>query len=203
MPNGDNNIVSDFHARVCLYAYWDRVLSRRTRFFGAAAVTNAALIELFSRIGVNLLVSRFTREFLASVGGVLERMNVEWARRIATGSMQVENLDNRMIVAEQAVVQDCLARLHYIDCAAYAGTVVEIDRVLAWARCGGSPARWLCARTAYATVLQHVADELGRSASFAVQNDREAIGRMLIRHLRGAELTERSPYPLIHASNER
>jgi hypothetical protein len=193
MSSGNKNIVSDFRARACLYARWDQLLSMRTRFFGAAAVTNAALIELFSRIGVSLFVSSFTREFLASVGGVLEHMNMEWARRIAAGSMQAENLDSRMIAAEQAVVQDCLAGLRYTDCAAYASTVVEIDRVLTWARCAGSPAQWLSARTAYATVLQHAADELGRSASFAVQNDREIIGLMLIRHLQGAALTSALP----------
>jgi hypothetical protein len=199
MHAADNGVVSDFRARACLYAHWDQLLSRRTRFFGAAAVTNAALIELFSRIGVSFFVSRFTCEFLASVGRVLESMNVECAQRIAAGSIRAENLDDRMIAAEQTTLQDCLTRLRHIDRGAYANTVVEIDRVLTFARCTGSPATWLPARTVYAAALQHAADELGRSASFAVQNDRETIGRMLIRHLRAAAAAERRACPVIQA----
>jgi hypothetical protein len=151
-------------------------------------VTNTALAELFSRFGVHLFVSRFTSEFLASVGYLLECMNTEWARRILAGAIEADDLDEQIIAAEQTAVQNCLTRLHYADGAGYANTVVEIDRVLTFAGCGGSPGKPSSGLTAYSTVLQHAAAQLGRSASFAVQNDRETIGRMLVRYLRGVAI---------------
>jgi hypothetical protein len=184
----DIDLVGEFRSRARLYAVWDRRLWKCTRFFGAAAVTNTALVELFSRYGVDFFVSRFTSEFLASVGCLLERMNMELAGRIAAGAIEADNLDDQLIASEQSAVQNCLAHLHSIDGAGYANTVVEIDRVLTFARCAGSPRKWFSGRAAYARVLQHVADQLGRSASFALQNDRETIGRMLVRHLRGSAL---------------
>jgi hypothetical protein len=194
----DIDIVGEFRSRARLYAAWDRRLSKRTRFFGAAALTNTALAELFSRFGVQLFVSRFTSEFLASVGYLLERMNMEWARGISAGAIEADDLDQQIIAAEQTAVQNCLTRLHCVDRAGYANTVVEIDRVLTLAGCAGSPGKPFSGLTAYATVLQHVADQLGRSASFAVQNDRETIGRMLVRYLRGIAIGRCLDSPHIH-----
>jgi hypothetical protein len=195
----NTDVVEEFRSRARLYAAWDRRLSKRTRFFGAAAVTNTGLAELFSRFGVHLFVSRFTSEFLAAVGYLLERMNMEWARRISAGAIEADDLDERIIAAEQTAVQDCLTRLYYVDSAGYANTVVEIDRVLTFAGWADSPGKPSSGLTAYVTVLQHAADHLGRSASFAVQNDRETIGRMLVRYLRGVATGRCLDCPHIHA----
>ncbi len=177
-------VLEDLRCRVRLYANLHRRLAHRTRFFSAAAATNAVLVELFSKAAVRLWLEPCTSGFLLSVGRTLEEFNTRAALRLERDVTRESGLDDKMVAIEQSAVETMLRHLALTDAVGHAVTVVQMNRLL---RLAGPfyPASWLGSevRSAYGRVLQSVARELGRPISFALQEDRESIGRALIRSL--------------------
>jgi hypothetical protein len=178
-------LIIRFQRRADLYADWDRRLAPRTRFFAAAAVTNALLFDLFSGFGVNLWVSQVTATFLMHLGQWLEQINVGFARRIETGLVDSGNLDRQMVAMEQREVQGQLEALKLRDPRGYAITILQINRLMRVAGLNPTPARLLANGTTYCEVLRVVRAQLGRPASFGRCQDRECIGQALIGRMRG------------------
>jgi hypothetical protein len=65
-----------FAARVELYSEWDRQLHSRTRFFGAAALVNAALAELWPRCALARFAYRPGLTFLATLGEYFQTFKI-------------------------------------------------------------------------------------------------------------------------------
>jgi len=159
-------------------------LAARTRFFGAAAVTNAALVELFSIRGERICLSGRTSGFLSKVGTALELANLEMGHRIMGAIRVQEDLDAEMVAAEQARVEQMLRLLECADPSAYAVTVAQMNRLLSLVSSTAALPKWFSNGATYAWVLRNVGDHLRRPLSFACQSDRERIGQTLIRRLR-------------------
>ena len=172
----------EFASRARRYAQLDQRLASQTRFFAAAAVTNAALAQLCAHRLRPVCVSDSTLAFLSSTGCFLESRNLRWAERIQR-SNPAAHVDRRLVVMEQLLLERVLlgARMAYAE--QYDGFVQQVDRMLGWLTRGvplpRSPS--LCAFT---EVLQSVAGDIGRPASFAICDDRIRIGYSLIRYLR-------------------
>jgi hypothetical protein len=175
---------SEFAARAGLYAEWDRKLHPKTRFFGAAAVTNAALVELCSL--------RYSKRWLGPAAGLLstigrhlERLNIEIAERILHGTQSSADLDRSLVVLEQAALEQVLQQearrtpggshvdaIHQIN-----GLLLCVEWWSVW-----PSNRWPCAQL-YRHVLRAVRVNLGRRPNFAALSDRVNIGHTLIRAL--------------------
>jgi hypothetical protein len=178
-------VLDDFRHRARLYANWDARLAAKTRFFGAAAVTNAALVELFSVRGERICLSGRTSEFLSKVGRALEIANIEMGHRIM-GAIRVQgDLDAEMVAAEQARVEQMLRLLECADPPGYAATVAQMNRLLSFLSSTVAVPKWFSNGATYGRVLRIVTEHLARSPTFARQSDRERIGQTLIRQLRG------------------
>jgi hypothetical protein len=176
--------VNDFARRAQLYAHLDQNLAQRTRFFGAAALTNSMLAGLFSRHTSVLTVSAATGRFLHLLGGYLEDFNLERVRRIHAAEAAGERLDVVMVQSEQAEVQDQLDRLELSNASTHKVVLTQLDRIL------NSP-EWLAAcanryagTTTYRSVLRNVRTQLGRPIQFGDRLHRECIGESLIGALR-------------------
>jgi hypothetical protein len=176
--------VSDFARRARLYRALDRRLAARTRFFGAAALTNQALAELFSRPAGRLCVSAATFDFLARLGHYLESINTGQAVSMQDAAGHGETLDQAMVSLEQSEVQAHLERLQRSDPGAHETTVLQLNRLLTTATLRAVPPSLFPSAANYAQVLRAVGAELGHTVSFARQKDRECIGQTLIRRLR-------------------
>jgi hypothetical protein len=176
-------VLLEFAARARLYADWDRKLRGRTRFFGAAAVTNAALVELCSLKGSQRLLGNAAGGLLSAVGRRLERLNTECAKRIERGSLRDRDLDRLLIVMEQTTVERVLQQNVQLAPNCNEQAVEQINRLLSWVERWA----WLSGRwpngCIYSDVLRQVRDELGRQPDFAVLGDRVGIGQALIRSL--------------------
>ena len=166
--------------RIRLYWKWDRQVSHHTRFFGAAALTNILLAELFYGPAAMLLLTR-TRHFLQYAGSSLERLNMRAVQGLQSHRFCAPDLDARLVALEQAALERLLRGLEKTNPATYSLAVYQMDWLLA--RSG-----WLCrdpfaanpAACLYQEVLQQVRAEVGRPIRFALQSDRERIGRTLI-----------------------
>jgi hypothetical protein len=176
----------DFSRRAQLYACLDQSLAQRTRFFGAAALTNSVLAVLFSRGTLLLTVSSATGEFLRRLGSSLEDFNLERVRLLEGAVSSGESLDVAMVQSEQAQVQDRLTRLKLYSTSVHGAVITELDRIL-------NSCRWLatcgsrCAGVAaYRSALPRVRAELGCAIHFEDRFHRECIGGTLIGQLRGA-----------------
>ena len=183
------DLLPQLRRRACLYAGWDRLLSRRTRFFGAAAVTNAALWEFFSTAVGRVWLKPPAVQFLSMAGRFLERLNLEAAACIHARAAPRIDLDESMVVTEQAAVESMLRRLRSRDSPSHTATLFEMNRLLALAgsSSGGSvfsltPS--LSSVSTYHLVLARVEQQLCRPARFGLRSDRERIGHTLIRLLR-------------------
>jgi hypothetical protein len=180
-------LFDDFRTRIHLYNTWDFRLGHYTRFFGAAAATNALLAKVCTYH--RYLVSPSTLDFLSEVGATLQEVNIRVAHSIASGSVSPAVLDDTIIHIEQSVLELKLRNLAVVNEHAHQRVVRQIDRLLNCYRLGiilslnGCPNLRL-----YRAVLKRVAVELGRPASFSSQLDRVLIGRGLVNHLRQQEL---------------
>ena len=182
-------LLTDLRRRIYLYSLWDERLWMRTRFFGAAAVTNAALWELFSKAAGRVWLKGPALRSLTTLGCILERLNIHTASRIEADAIQGADLDEVLVATEQAAVESMLRRLKSTDSTGHAVTLSEMNRLLAFsgsASAGSvlSFARLFSSGLAYHVVLARVEQQLCRPPSFALQSDRERIGLTLIRLLR-------------------
>jgi hypothetical protein len=201
-------MLAEFRRRAGIYSDWDARLSHHTRFFAAAAFTNAALAELFAWWSGRLLLSRIAASFLSEVGLVLEQQNLRLARQITDQRPASPDLDGSIIRWEQDAVEVMLCRLRCLNVATHQHVILQINRLLQRVRTG-CPARWFFPYAVqYAQVLRGACSELGRPTDFAIQADRELIGLTLIarlssdqnyrnsnEHHRPVDVSSRAPVP--------
>jgi hypothetical protein len=176
-------MLSEFVARVRLYAHWDDRLRSRTRFFAAAAATNAALVELCSLRCSQHWIVNAGLELLAVIGRQLEGLNIVTARDLERGALPNMDLDTSLITLEQTALERVLHREIARSPHNYGQAIRQINRLLFWVeQCAWSRERWPSGYL-YRNVLRRVRGELGRRPDFAVLRDRVIIGRALIHML--------------------
>lgn len=181
-----------FRQRATRYREMDERLACRTRFFGAAAIVNAALAEIHARQWARLCAGEAAWRLLIELGGRLEDINLQWAERLLRQQTWPRagddtHLDRVMVMLEQREVERLLERRRRADAGAHQSLLLRIDRVLHWgmqsAR-SGSCAAFPGAPGALRQAVQQVGARLGRAVSFASCADRERIGWSLIQQLR-------------------
>ena len=202
--NAVNNS-SGFCQRADLYGNLDALVGSKTRFFAAASAASQQLADVALPGATVVLpfmgpvaVSPETHRFLESTGQALEKLNLESAGRILSGQMtgSEEMLDRSMVHREQTEVQKQLDQFKVANAQAYGTAIGELNTLL-----NGSGAKTqgltqvgnLIFQTdkAYSTFLGGVRKSLGHDINFANQEDREAIGNALVRHIRdgGCDVT--------------
>jgi hypothetical protein len=169
-----------FADRVKLYTALDEKLHLRTRFFGAAAVTNSALVELCSLPCPR--VWRCAIDYFGHIGSALEAMNVKWARCIEDGVLPKGNLDRTLVTLEQLEVERLLRR-HQSE-PFHHRALDQINWLLQRAHSLARPLRHCPSIGTFRQVLGHMRARLGRPVDFALLDDRIGIGHALTRSLR-------------------
>jgi hypothetical protein len=169
-----------FADRVRLYAGLDERLHLTTRFFAAAAVTNAALVELCSLPCPGRW--RFAIDYFSLIGTRLETLNVKWARHIEDGALAKGDLDSSLVTLEQLEVERLL-RLHESQ-HFHHRALEQINWLLQWANSLARPLRHCPSIRVYRQVLGHMRARRGRRLDFALLDDRIGIGHALTRSIR-------------------
>ncbi|HEY6927768.1 MAG TPA: hypothetical protein VI653_30110 [Steroidobacteraceae bacterium] len=169
-----------FAGRVRLYTGLDEKLRLVTRFFGAAALTNAALVELCSLPCLGRW--RFAIDYFGLIGTALEALNVTWARRIEAGELGRSGLDNSLVTLEQLEVERLLRE--YQSQHFYPRALEQINWLLQWAHPLARALRHCPSIGIYRQVLGHTRARLGRPVDFASLHDRIGIGDALTRSVR-------------------
>jgi hypothetical protein len=123
-------MLETFAARAALYEDWDRRVHTRTRFFAAAALTNAALVELCSRQMLVRITCAAGLDFLARLGGQLQTFNVALAEKIERGRWRAACADATLVMLEQATVEMLLGKFSSADERAYGRVIRQLDRLL-------------------------------------------------------------------------
>ena len=177
-----------FNRRARLYSSLDERLCSRTRFFRAAAHTNAVLHAVFRAPSGP---SRSTERFLGQLGDRLERANVRLARDVAAANFgtgaAAEALDAELIRREQRIAQEHLDALRVYDCASLGRAIADMDRLLRVPALA-IPWSWFSRSTdIYVMALEETRSALGRQIRFAAQEDRVCIGLRLIDAIRRGE----------------
>ena len=181
-----------FAARVELYSEWDRKLHSRTRFFGAAALVNAALAELWPRCALARVAYGPGLNFVASLGEHLQTFNVTVVRRIELGRWCAADWDTALVRLEQAAVEGRLARLERSDRRMHADITRQLDRFLyCLARRIGGASYGPCT-SVLSGGLREIQLASARALRFTSLSDRVAIGIVLIRIMRGTKWEPRT-----------
>ena len=171
-----------FHNRARLYESLDSRLHAKTRFFGAACVTNRVLVHLAQSRSA-LARAEVCADWLSELGAALETVNRSIADALFDGSLAGPALDERIVSLEQSVVEHSLRKGRISRMGAYRDVLPAVDAVLnqsSWLSAFHfSPAvRW------YRRVLGGVRQELASPLQFEQQSHRERIGMALISALR-------------------
>jgi len=180
-----------FADRVRLYAGLDEKLHLTTRFFAAAAVTNAALVELCSLPCTGRW--RCAIDYFGLLGTALEALNVKWARHIEEGTLGKGDLDSSLVTLEQLEVERLL-RQHRAQ-QSHHRALAQINWLLQWAHSLARPLRRCPSIKVYRQVLGHMRVRLGRPLDFALLDDRIGTGHALTRSIR-----ELGAFPAVAAS---
>jgi hypothetical protein len=173
-----------FAARVELYGEWDRKLHSHTRFFGAAALVNSALAELWPRCALARFAYGPGLSFLASLGEYLQTFNVAMLHRIESGQWCAGDWDTALVKLEQAAVETRLARLEQSDSRMHANVTRQLDRFLYCLarRIGGSV--YGPSTVVLSGGLREIQFASARALRFASLSDRVTVGTTLIRIMR-------------------
>ena len=123
-----SRLLDGFRYRVELYERWDLHLAHCTRFFGAAAATNALLAKLCT--GFRFGVSQVTLDFLACAGTELQDLNLELAHSITLGAPAAGPLDHSLIETEQCALELKLRSMARLDDDTHELIIRQIDRLL-------------------------------------------------------------------------
>ena len=176
-----------FADRVRLYAGLDAKLHSRTRFFGAAALTNASLVELCSLPCLGRW--RFAVDYFGLIGTALEAVNVKWARRIEDGAVPAGDLDSSLVTLEQLEVERLLLQHQSQD--PHRRALEQINWLLQWVHPLTRPLRHCHSIRVFRQVLAQMRVSLGRPVDFASLHDRIGIGNTLTRSIRelGSQVT--------------
>lgn len=169
-----------FADRARLYARLDEKLRFTTRFFGAAAVTNGALVEFCSLPCPRRW--RFAIDYFGLIGTALEAINVKWARSIEEGDLAKNDLDSSLVTLEQLEVERLLQEhqsQHF-----HHRALEQINWLLQWAHPLARPLRHCPSIGVYRQVLGRLRARLGRPVDFALLDDRIGIGHALTRSIR-------------------
>jgi hypothetical protein len=170
--------VGRFQNRARLYGALDLRLRSKTRFFGAACITNRVLGHLASsRVGIPH--TGMCADWLSELGTSLETVNRSLAEAVHTGHLVGPALDQRIVSIEQSAVEQSLERARTSGTSAYLRVLPLLDallnhRSLISTLHFSSAVRW------YRRVLAQVRDDLRSPIEFARQAHREKIGLALI-----------------------
>jgi hypothetical protein len=169
----------EFAARAVLYRDWDGELRARTRFFAAAALTNAALAECCTSLFVRL-ACRSALDFLCLLGERLLHLNLELARAVPYHEGALRERDDIWIKLEQLSVECLLRQLCRVNRPLAARIITQID-VLLWClahRVGRN--HYGPGAEALSMVISRLSYGHARRLSFGSLTDRIAIGSSLI-----------------------
>jgi hypothetical protein len=170
-----------FQRRAALYGRLDAHLHHKTRFFGAACVTNRVLGHMASHTG-HFLCSDDTYKWLLATGALLETTNIAIAKAVASGRLTGPSLDGRIVSIEQSIVEEALQSARTAQ--RYPRLLSELNAHLNSCAAGWMhfwvEVRW------YSRVLSAVRETLASPIEFAAQAHREAIGLALIAALQRA-----------------
>jgi hypothetical protein len=168
-----------FQRRAQWYETFDSRLRSKTRFFGAACVTNRVLGHLAS-VGGAIAHGEVCAcaDWLSELGASLETVNRSIAEAVYTGRFAGPALDERIVSLEQSVVEQSLERARTSQTSAFE-VLPALDALLnhqGWFSILdiSSAVRW------YRRVLSEVREELRSPIEFARQAHREKIGLALI-----------------------
>ena len=178
-----------FAARVTLYAALDERLHTTIRFFGAAACTNAALVELCSLPCPGPWAYGQAINSFGLIGAHLESMNITLSQLIERGNFIGHDLDSSLVTLEQNEVEHLL-RKHNRDAHFERRSLEQINRLLYCADLLTWPLRHCPSIRLYGQVLRQIRVKLGRSPDFAILSDRIDIGHHLTRLLRSLHLRQ-------------
>jgi hypothetical protein len=178
-----------FQCRAALYARLDTHLRQKTRFFGAAFMTNRVLGYLVSaRSGLS--ISEATCDWLARLGGALETANLDIARALDDLSLEGPSLDGAIVSREQSIVADALDTARIAQPGFHSRMLSELDILLnqrhwtALLRLN-SDVYWYC------RILSAVREQLACPIEFGSRRHRETIGMALIANLRREDNSRR------------
>ena len=157
-------------------------MHRKTRFYGAAFLTNRVLGYLAS-VRCGLPISEETCHWLAGTGELLEAANLNMATALDTVGLEGPSLDASIVSLEQSMVEIALRKARTAQPRLYSKVSCELDTLL---NTGSWPALLRLSTTVnrYCQVLSAVRRQLAGPIEFAVQQHREAIGMALITSLR-------------------
>jgi hypothetical protein len=166
-----------FRYRARLYGELDSRLHSKTRFFGAASVTNCVLGDL-ATIGLASAPANRCAGWLADLGSSLETLNRSIAEAVHLGCLAGPGLNARIVSIEQAVVEQSLQRARASRTSDYFDVLPVLDALL---NRGWMPTyHFSPAVRCYRRVLAQVRDELRSPIEFARHQHREKIGMALI-----------------------
>jgi hypothetical protein len=171
-----------FQQRHVVYLRLDEQLGSRTRFFAAAALTNAVFARLFQLVPGHSLSHVY--HFLADAGTILEAANLQFARELPQRSGNGVALDQYLVCSEQRRLQTLLntsmahADSHWRSTRRDLNHLLNEQPLLALgASCSASSRHYYWA-------LQKVREHLGAPLDFANETHRINIGLGIIRHIR-------------------
>jgi hypothetical protein len=170
-----------FAQRHRIYSQLDAKLAARTRFFGAAALTNAVLAELFRFLPGYALNDAY--HLLSEAGTLLETANVQFAHDLEVRAGRERELDRSLVCREQGLLQSFLnARM--------AGTCqwwsirAQLNRLLNEQHYATLGSGLLSQCRQYGAVLRSVRTRLAVPLDFALESHRVDIGVGIIRYIR-------------------
>jgi hypothetical protein len=169
-----------FDRRSALYALLDRELFSRTRFFAAAALTNAVLAQFFRFAPRSR--ARPIYHVLNNIGSMLEAANVQFARNVRCQLATGERLDHYLVTCEQRLVQG------YLDAHDSPNEVRgELNGLLNESHVASLFSRWLMGCHHYHCILRKIRREMRAPLDFANEVHRVRIGLALIHQIRCQE----------------
>jgi hypothetical protein len=121
---------------------------------------------------------------LLTLGGMLEGLNLDRARCLATRDSSGAGLDASFVEMEQAFVESVLQGWARESKPGYRQLIAELDRLLRAVTEGFRPLKCSGDVLRYMRVLRSVRVASGRAPSFAVCADRVHIGNALIEDVR-------------------
>jgi hypothetical protein len=171
----------EFERRSALYARLDEELFNWTRFFGAAALTNAVLAQFFR---LTPRVVPRSCEFLRQLGSVLEAANLQYAAAIKRQAPASAALDCRLVRSEQRLVQCWLVEQQARADSRWDSIRGEINGVLNECHFTSVFSRCFARSRYYYGVLRRIRRETGVPFDFASESHRVRIGLGLVERIR-------------------
>lgn len=171
---------SPFLIRYGLYSTLDRQLNGYTRFFGAAAMTNAVLAHCPR---LQSPIERTCYPFLNNLGKELQTANLRFAAAISLDTLMGPALDRHLICNEQRLVQTYIASRQSLAGGHWERIRRNLNDLLNERSALSVMARCFARSREYYSVLRHIREEVG-VLDFANESHRVRIGLGLTRHLR-------------------